>query len=201
MQLLDELTLERRGTARHSKSGTTCGGIPATGTATEWELRLPGRPSLTVHDTRWHNGERDLVLYKPVVVPEIPAALSNLHNRLRSGITAGGRAGRLRIMAWVTWVDRERPRIKKTFTTADLAAKYDIDRLRELIAREGVSLEPRDDRPDLPVVDLDDPQDELSFEHAVFFPAEDHVTPVEAFVHLKVLPVLRHVGWMPRQTA
>ncbi|SDM98544.1 hypothetical protein [Streptomyces wuyuanensis] len=199
MRLLDELILER-GSAPHRKTGTTCGGTPSTGTATGWELRLPGRPVLTVHDTRWNNGERDLVLYKPHVVPEIPAALSNLHNRLRSGIEAGTGGGRLRIMAWATWVDRERPRIKKSFTTAALAAAYGLDGLRSLTAREGVTLEPRDRRPDVGVVDLDDPQDELSFQHAVFFPADDEQTPAEAFVHLKVLPVLRHIGWLPRQS-
>ncbi|MFE7773516.1 hypothetical protein ACFU5O_06395 [Streptomyces sp. NPDC057445] len=169
----------------------------------EWELRLSGRPLLTVHDTRWNNGERDIVLYKPVVVPEIPAPLSNLHNRLRSGITAAAHgAGRLRLMAWVTWVDSlGRPRVKKTFTTLGLAAEFGLERLRELTARGDVTLEPRDDRPDLPDVDLGRPQDAVSFEHALFFPADDDETPVIAFIHLKVLPVLRHVGWMPRRTS
>ncbi|GGT04981.1 hypothetical protein GCM10010271_03720 [Streptomyces kurssanovii] len=52
--------------------------MAANGAATEWTLRLSGRPTLVVHDTRWNNEERDLVLYQPTVVPEIPAALSNL---------------------------------------------------------------------------------------------------------------------------
>jgi hypothetical protein len=63
-----------------------------------------------VHDTRWDNGERDLVLYQPTVAPEIPAAL---------------------------------------FTCTALS-----------------------------------------------FPAEDDETPVIAFTHLRVVPVLRHVGWL-----
>ncbi|MBT2392325.1 hypothetical protein J7E87_23610 [Streptomyces sp. ISL-1] len=201
MQLLDDLTLDR-GATRHAKSGTTCEGISADGTAVEWELHVPGRPLLTVHDTRWDNGERDLVLYKPVVVPEIPAPLSNLHNRLRSGIAPVRGAGRLRIMAWVARVDPlGRPRVKKTFTTLGLTAEYGLERLREHTACAGVTLEPREDRPDLPVVDLNHPQDAVSFEHALFFRADDDETPVVAFIHLKVLPVLRHVGWMPRQTA
>ncbi|MET7635723.1 hypothetical protein [Streptomyces sp. NPDC005078] len=70
---MDDLTLER-GSSGHSKSGKTCGGVQEDGSAVEWQLRFPGRPLLTVHDTRWGNGERDLVLYKPTVVPEIPAA-------------------------------------------------------------------------------------------------------------------------------
>jgi hypothetical protein len=83
---VDDLTLER-GTSLNEKPGTTCAGV----SAVEWELRLPGRPLLTVHDTRWDNGERDLVLYQPTVVPEIPAVLSNLHNRLRVGIARAGK--------------------------------------------------------------------------------------------------------------
>ncbi|MGW2563625.1 hypothetical protein ACWCXB_31255 [Streptomyces sp. NPDC001514] len=197
---MDELILER-GATRHAKTGTTCEGISSSGTAVEWELRLSGRPLLTVHDTRWHDGSRDLVLYKPVVVPEIPAPLSNLHNRLRSGIASAG-AGRLRIMAWMARVDAQgRPRVKKTFTTADLAAEYGLGHLRELTSREGVTLEPREGHPDLPVVDLDQPQDAVSFEHALFFPADDDETPVVAYIHLKVLPVLRHVGWISPRVA
>ncbi|MET8329728.1 hypothetical protein [Streptomyces sp. NPDC005181] len=109
---MDDLTLER-GSSGHSKSGKTCGGVQEDGSAVEWQLHLPGRPLLTVHDTRWGNGERDLVLYKPTVVPEIPAALSNLHNRLRVGIAGvSGSAATLRIMAFPAWVDGETQHLK-----------------------------------------------------------------------------------------
>ncbi|MFD5285543.1 hypothetical protein [Streptomyces rubrogriseus] len=68
--------------------------------------------------------------------------------------------------------------------------------LRELTARVGVTLEPAHDRPNLPLVDLEDPQDEKPFQHALFFPAEDDETPVLGFAHFRVVPVLRHVGWL-----
>ncbi|MFI5688721.1 hypothetical protein [Streptomyces sp. NPDC051636] len=119
-------------------------------TAVERELRLPGHPALTVHDNYWANGERDLVLYKPDVVPEMPAALSNPHNRLRTGV----------------------------------ALDQAFDR----------------SHPDLPVVDLDDPQDEQRLQHALFFPAEDEESPVLAFTHFRVVPVLRHIGWLTPQS-
>lgn len=115
MQLLNDLTLTRNTGRGIEKSGTTCSGEMSRARAVEWELYLPGQPSLTVHDNHWVNGERDLVLHKPTVVPEMPAALSNLHNRLRSGICDSARRAELRLMVFPTYVDTQgRPRIKKS---------------------------------------------------------------------------------------
>ncbi|MEV7127803.1 hypothetical protein [Streptomyces sp. NPDC093260] len=197
MQLINGIALTRNDEARSEKTGTTCSGVLSRATAVEWELRLPGQPVLTVHDNRWANGERDVVLYKPTIVPEMPAALSNLHNRLRSGIDTTERRGELRIMVYPTHVDgQDRPRFMRSLTTADLASRVGLSRLRELTAREGVTLRAAFDRPDLSVVDLDDPQDEKRLQHALFFPAADDETPVVAFTCFKVLPVLRHVAWL-----
>ncbi|MEV8592499.1 hypothetical protein [Streptomyces sp. NPDC052012] len=197
MQLLTDLVLVRNDGTCRDKTGTTCSGVMSRASAIEWELRLPGQPTLTVHDNHRVNGERDLVLYKPTVVPEMPAALSNLHNRLRSGISATAKHGELRIMVFPTYVDTQgRPRIKKALTTADLADQVGLRHLRELTAREGVRLDAAFDRPDLPPVDLDDPQNEKSLQHAVFFPAADEETPVVAFVCFRIVPVLRHIGWL-----
>ncbi|MGW2699913.1 hypothetical protein [Streptomyces sp. NPDC001340] len=197
MRLLDNLTLARNRGTRIEKPGTTCSGETSSASAIEWELRLSGQPSLTVHDNRWANGERDVVLYKPTVVPEMPAALSNLHNRLRSGISASAEPGELRIMVFPTYVDtRGRPRIKKSLTTADLADAVGLHHLRELTAGEGVRLEAAFDRPDLPPVDLDAPGHEKPLQHALFFPAADDETPVVAFVCFRIVPVLRHIGWL-----
>ncbi|MGW0547748.1 hypothetical protein [Streptomyces altiplanensis] len=169
----------------------------STARAVEWELHLPRQPSLTVHDNHWVNGERDLVLHKPTVVPEMPAALSNLHNRLRSGICPSARSGELRIMVFPTYVDAHgRPRIKKSLTTLALANAVGLHRLGELTAREGVRLEAAFDRPDLPTVDLADPQHEKLLQHALFFPGGDDETPVVAFVRFRIVPVLRHIGWL-----
>ncbi|MET8181798.1 hypothetical protein [Streptomyces sp. NPDC005336] len=196
MRLLNSLTLSRNG-ARTKKTGATCSGEASVASAVEWELRLPGRPPLTVHDNHWANSERDLVLYKPAVVPEMPAALSSLHNRLRSGISDSSGGAKLRIMVYPTYVDPlGRPRIKKSLTTADLANWVGLRHLRKLTAREGVTLKPAFDRLDLPGVDLDDPQDEKALQHALYFPAADDETPVLAFIHFRIVPVLRHIGWL-----
>lgn len=197
MRLLNDITLARAGGRGIEKSGTTCSGERSRTSAVEWELHLPGQASLTVHDNRWVNGERDLVLHKPTVVPEMPAALSNLHNRLRSGICGSAKPGELRIMVFPTYVDAHgRPRIKKSLTTWDLANAVGLHHLRELTAPGGVRLEAAFDRPDLPPVDLDDPQHEKPLQHALFFPAADDETPVVAFVRFRVVPVLRHIGWL-----
>ncbi|MEV0927831.1 hypothetical protein AB0I99_22340 [Streptomyces spongiicola] len=196
MRLLNDLTLARSSGKRIDKTGRTCSGEMSRASAVEWDLCLSGQPPLTVHDNHWVNGERDVVLFKPTVVPEMPAALSNLHNRLRSGISASA-PGELRIMVFPTYVDTHgRPRIRRSLTTADLADAVGLRHLGELVSREGVRLEAAFDRPDLPPVDLYDPQHEKPLQHAVFFPAADEETPVVAFARFRIVPVLRHIGWL-----
>ncbi|GAA2410990.1 hypothetical protein GCM10010420_44790 [Streptomyces glaucosporus] len=199
MRLLNDLKLTRSKEAGERKEGTTCSGAASATSPVEWKLSVPGHPPLTIHDNHWESGERDLTLYQPTVVPEMPAPLSNLHNRLRSGIAAPPGRPELRIMLYPTYVDdRGRPRVCTSLTTADLADRVGLCPLRELTARKGVTLEPAFDRPDLSDVGLDDPQDDMPLQHALFFPAEDGRTPVAAFVHFRIVPVLRHVGWLPR---
>ncbi|PJE93941.1 hypothetical protein CUT44_32085 [Streptomyces carminius] len=195
--MLNDLKLSRNKETRARRTGATCSDEPSVTRPVEWKLSVPGRPTLTVHDNRWENGERDLTLYQPTVVPEMPAALSNLHNRLRSGIAGSRGRAELRIMLYPTYVDgRGRPRIKKSLTTEELVGWVGLRPLRKLTEREGVTLEPAFDRPGLPDVDLEKPQDEKPLQHALFFPAEDDKTPVTAFVHFRIVPVLRHIGWL-----
>lgn len=196
MRVLSELELTR-GSGRVTKTGTTPSGEKSVASAVEWELHLPVRPMLKIHDNHWRNGERDLRFHRPPVMPEMPSALSNLHERLRSGIIPTPGRRELRIMVYLTYVDEhDRPRFKRSLTTEDLVDRVGLSVLRELTAREGVTLEPAHDRPNLPLVDLGDPQDEKSLQHALFFPAEDDETPVLGFVHFRAVPVLRHIGWL-----
>ncbi|MFE1587534.1 hypothetical protein ACFW6Q_17825 [Streptomyces sp. NPDC058737] len=196
MYVLSELELIRE-SGRVTKTGTTLSGEVSVADAIEWELRLPGHPTLKIHDNHWRNGERDLGLHKPPVMPEMPSALSNLHGRLRSGIAPTPGRRELRVMVYPTYVDKhDRPRINKSLTTEALADRVELFVLQELTAKEDVTLEPAHDRRDLPLVDLDDPQDEKPLQHALFFPAEDDETPVLGFVHFRVVPVLRHIGWL-----
>ncbi|MFE5600713.1 hypothetical protein ACFQ8O_16200 [Streptomyces coelicoflavus] len=196
MHVLSGLEMTR-GSGRVTTTGTTPSGETSVGSAVEWELRLPGRPTLKIRDNHWRNGERDLRLHRPPVMPEMPSALSDLHERLRSGVAPTPGRPELRIMVYLTYVDeRDRPRFNKSLTTWGLTDRVGLLVLRELTAREGVTLEPAHDRPNLPLVDLEDPQDEKPFQHALFFPAEDDETPVLGFAQFRVVPVLRHVGWL-----
>lgn len=200
MKSQEDITPVRNSERRVIENGTTCSGASSRGRATAWELSLPGRPLLTVHDTEWENGERDLVLHKPTVVPEMPLPLSNLHNRLRTGISSVERRRELRMMMWPAYVDpkTERPRIHKSVTTANLAARVGLRHLQEIAARKDVTLEPAFGQlgKTSPKIDLDHPQDERAFQHALFFPAEDDKTPVAVYVRLRIVPVLRHIGWL-----
>lgn len=183
MRLLKDLTLVRSSGPPKTKSGTTCGKEQSFANVYEWELHPTGRPKLTVHDSHWQTGERDLVLCRPPLVPEMPAALANLHNRLRSGISDAPDRQDLRIMLYPTYVDtEERPRIKKSFKTEALERYVEARRLRELTTRANVTLEL--------VPDL------KGLQYGLFFPADDEETPVAAFVHFRIVPVLRHVGWL-----
>ncbi|MFF3286427.1 hypothetical protein [Streptomyces sp. NPDC003023] len=200
---MDDLTL-KQDSALTSTSGTTCKGEAADGSAVEWVICVPGRPRLTIRDTQWDNGERDIVLYQPTLVPEIPAVLSNLHNRLRVGVepVAGASPAALRVMAYPVWTDGDRPRIKKSLTTADLAARCGLPGLRVLVARSGVTIEGEVGRSGAFVrCDLEDPQTEQRLQHRIRFPADDGDIPVIAFTHLRVTPVLRHIGWLPANAA
>ncbi len=197
MRLLNDLKLTRSKDAGKRKEGTTCSGKASATHPVEWKLKVPGHPPLTIHDNRWESGERDLTLYQPTVVPEMPAPLSNLHNRLRSGIAGPPGGAELRIMLYPTYVDaRGRPRIKRSLTTASLAGRMGLRHLRELTARKGVTLGPAFVRSGPRDVDLNAPQDEVAFQHALFFSAEDDETPVIAFIHFRIVPVLRHIGWL-----
>lgn len=188
MQLMNGLTLTRSKEMPERKIGTTCSGESCSGNAVAWNLLLPERPPLTVHDTSWRNDERDLVLYQPTVVPEMPAALSNVHNRLRSGISGSPNRTELRLMVYPTYVDElERPRVRKSFSTVDLEDYVEVRLLRKLTERRGVTLET--------------PPGPRGLQYELYFPAEDHETPVVAFVHFRIVPVLRHVGWLPREGA
>ncbi|MFD3412101.1 hypothetical protein [Streptomyces cyaneofuscatus] len=197
MTIMDQFVLRRDGLVPKGVAAT-CSGARCGGTASVWRVRLEGRPELTIHDTRWENGERDLVLYQPAVVPEMPAPLSNLHNRRRAGVqeTTPG-SEELRVMGWVA-VPGDRPTVKKTFTTADFVEVCGLDELRELTSRRDVELDTAFVLADPVHVDLDDPQDTVAVQHALFFPEEDERTPVVFFLLSRVVPTLRHIGWLPK---
>ncbi|WP_344261445.1 hypothetical protein [Streptomyces sodiiphilus] len=143
-----------------------------------------------------------MALHQPDVVPKMPSALANLHNRRRAGIQpAEGRAGHLRIMAWLVLpVPNGLPRMSKSVTTLRLAEECGHQQLCDLAARPGVSLGPAFDKPGRPAVEPATPQSKEKLQHAVYFPHEDIETPVVAFVLFRLMPTLRFVGWSAPHT-
>lgn len=169
------------------KQGSTTSGVQDVGFATEWHLEAAGRPRLTIHDTRWDGGERDVVLQQVPLLPEMPAALANLHGRHRAGIVEVS-AERRRITAFLSLPQPDgRPRQKRALTTAQLADGCGRLLLCELVARPGVSLTPS--------FDPADPQNIERFQHSVVFEDEDRETPVIAYVLTRLMPTLRHTDW------
>ncbi|MFE0477022.1 hypothetical protein ACFW2V_36055 [Streptomyces sp. NPDC058947] len=188
MRLGNTLTLELV-RSYVAKQGSTPSGVSDAGFAAEWRLEASGRPSLTIHDTRWDNGERDVVLQQPPLVPEMPATLANLHGRHRAGI-AELSPGLQRMMAYLSLPQPVgRPKQKRALTTAQLAEGCGEELLRELVARPGVSLDP--------AFDLAKPQDTECFQHTIRFQEEDRETPVVAYVLTRLMPTLRQTGWVP----
>lgn len=171
-----------------AKQGSTTSGVSDVGFATEWRFEVSGHPQLTIHDTWWDSGARDVVLQQPPLVPEMPAALANLHGRHRAGIIEIA-PGRQRITAFLSLPQPDgRPKQKRALTTAQLAEGCGTELLRELVARPGVSLDPS--------FDLAKPQDTERFQHALRFQDEDRETPVIAYVLTRLMPTLRHTGWV-----
>ncbi|MFJ4548897.1 hypothetical protein ACIP4X_06660 [Streptomyces sp. NPDC088817] len=190
MKIGNTLTLELARTYV-AKQGSTISGVSDAGFATEWQFEVPGHPQLTIHDTQWDNGERDVVLQQPPLVPEMPAALANLHGRHRAGITEIA-PGILRITAFLSLPQPDgRPKQKRALTTAQLAEGCGKQLLRELVARPDVSLDPS--------FDLAKPQDTEKFQHALRFQDEDRETPAIAYVLTRLMPTLRHTGWVANE--
>ncbi|MFE3737853.1 hypothetical protein ACFXPP_05670, partial [Streptomyces sp. NPDC059134] len=90
------------------------------------------------------------------------------------------------------------PTVKKTFTTAGFAEVCGLNALRELTSRPGVELDTAFVLADPVRVDLDEPQDSVAVQHALFFPEEDERSPVVFFLLSRVVPTLRHIGWLPK---
>ncbi|WP_340558034.1 hypothetical protein [Streptomyces sp. GSL17-111] len=171
------------------KRGSTPSGVQDSGFATEWHLEATGRPRLTIHDTQWDHGERDVVLQQLPLLPEMPANLANLHGRHRAGIVELT-PGRWRITAFLSLPQPGgRPTQKRSLTTAQLAQGCGAARLCALLARPGVSL--------TPPFDVADPQDTERFQHAVVFEEDDRETPVMTYVLTRLMPTLRHTAWVP----
>jgi hypothetical protein len=166
--------------------GQTCSKEFSSGTRTEWRLSISGQSDLFIHDQRWHNGERDVVIARPELVPPMPNPLSALLGKQRSQIDRHGDLLRMAVCL-VAPDDKGWP--KKTFCTLDeldgacdpvlLDAVYDLG-VTTINTREVILGEEGRQRNRLCA--LLDPSMECG--------------PIALHVLTRVVPTLRHVDWI-----
>ncbi|MFC8452696.1 hypothetical protein [Kitasatospora sp. NPDC057223] len=163
--------------------------MASAGRATDWCLEIPGRPPLVIRDTAWtFDDERDVVLRRTEMLPEMPARLTQLFNRERAGIHHVN-VDRRRILAYLAVPEdgRERPRRRRSLTVQDLVVACNPAWFAQLLGNPGVSLA--------------SPLDPASGEpgrgqHEIHFDADDSFTPVYAYVLTRLVPTLRKIGWL-----
>ncbi|PWK75064.1 hypothetical protein BCL76_101799 [Streptomyces sp. CG 926] len=166
----------------------TCSGLISSGTATDRALSVDGRPELTVRDIRWRNGERDVRMHLPDVLPEMPRALAKLHDRRRAGVYRTD-DGRTWMTAWsVLPGDGDWPKWRRPTGVGELGALCGADRLRvvhdhgvvEIGSKEALLGDPGRTRRQLCAL-LDD---------------DVEAAPAVLYAVTRLVPVLRHIGWL-----
>lgn len=177
-----------RRTARPFVSGKTCARQDSAGTAHDWTLRIKGRQSITIRDTHWNNGERDIRSHLPDVAPAMPKALVSLHGRRRASVYKTG-DGQAWMPVWIVRPDSEDwPRHKKSITVTDLD-EICGRKLIKAARAEGIT-------------ELGTKQQVLgTFDRtwrelcAQFSPANE-AAPVTLYVVTRIAPTLKHIGWL-----
>ncbi|WP_285730385.1 hypothetical protein [Nocardiopsis sp. ATB16-24] len=162
------------------------------GSAHDWTLGIEGHASLTIRDTHWENGERDLRPMMPEPgSADIPLALALLHGKRRAGIY---KVSHRQELSWMT-VDTVRPGKDEwpSRTSPSLEGLHEIcgkERVEAAIAQGIVSLGTKAEL--LGAEDNDRTKNGL---RALFDPNR-HVAPVALYAVTRVVPTLRHVHWL-----
>ncbi|MGW7436224.1 hypothetical protein [Streptomyces sp. NPDC054849] len=166
----------------------TCSGSFSEGTASDWTLSVRGRPELTVRDIRWQNGERDVRMHLPDVLPEMPRALAKLHDRRRAGVHRTD-AGRLWMTAWSVLPGAgDWPAWRRPTAIGELDALCGADRLQavhehgviEIGSKEALLQDAGRTRRQLCAV-LD---------------GGVEAAPAALYTVTRLVPVLGHIGWL-----
>jgi hypothetical protein len=184
-QLAETLTLEKQ-PSEERVEGQTCSRQFSTGSRREWRLGVHGRPDLVLHDNRWDNGERDVVIARPEQVPPLPNPLSALLGKQRSQVDSHGH--RLRMAICLIRPDAKGwPR--KTFPSIDevqgtcgpdlFQALYDHG-VADIDTREAI---------------LGDDTRQRNRLCALLDPAKESA-PIVLYAVTHVVPTLRHIRWL-----
>ncbi|AWK09606.1 hypothetical protein DDQ41_12500 [Streptomyces spongiicola] len=169
--------------------GQTLSKEPSSGAAEDWILKIKNRSDVVIRDTWWDNGERDLRTLIPSQLPTMPRPLVKLHERRRAGVylTADGHTW---MTAWIV-VPRESdgwPLFRHVTSLDALDAACGHDLLRAASEQGIADIATKWDL----LKDDGRNRNELC---ALFEPKADGAH-VAFYAVTRVVPILRHVGWM-----
>lgn len=169
--------------------GETCSKEVSTGLRTAWRLSIAGRPTLSIHDTRWTNGERDVVLARPAELPPMPKELSNLLARRRSGIEAHDGGPRLRMAVYLVGPDDKGWPRKRHCGLDELRDACGLELVDECFRLGVIRIDTRE------ALLRDDNPAHKNRLCAVLEPTQD-CAPIALYVVTHVVPTLKHIGWL-----
>ncbi|MGD9485197.1 hypothetical protein WDH52_18435 [Streptomyces sp. TRM70308] len=150
-------------------------------------LRVKEHPEITIYDTRWDNGERDIVIARPDAVPPLPKPLSALLGRKRAGVYEHGES--LRMSVCLVRPDGN------GWPRASWCRSW------ELVAECGHEI--LDALYELGVIRIDDCETVLGDDSrqrkrlCALLGPDAEAAPIALYVVTRVLPTLRHVKWLP----
>lgn len=170
--------------------GRTCGRIYAVGTARYWTLKIKGHVDITIRDTSWDTGDRDIRTEIPDPNPKsTPKELASLYGKRRAGIHPASDGD-----IWMTaWTVKPRadgwPEFKKP---SSLAVLHDTcgSKLIDAACDQGVrriaskkSLLGTEDKT----------RNELC---ALIGHNAADTAPVALYTVTRIAPTLRHINWI-----
>ncbi|MEU5193645.1 hypothetical protein AB0G86_06215 [Streptomyces scabiei] len=184
-QLGETLTLEKQ-PSEERVAGQTCSRKYSTGSRREWRLGVRGRPDLVLHDNRWDNGERDVVIARPEQVPPLPNPLSALLGKKRSQVDPHGH--RLRVAVCLISPDANGWPTKSFPWLHEVQAACGPDLLQKLYDHGVTDIDTRE-------AILGDDTRQRNRVCALLDPAKE-TAPIVLYTVTHVVPTLRHISWL-----
>ncbi|MFE0326755.1 hypothetical protein ACFW08_08115 [Streptomyces sp. NPDC058960] len=160
------------------------------GFASDWALTVEDRPSITIRDITWEVGERDIHTIMPEQLPELPREIAKFYERRRAGIYYCDDEQHTWMTArTITFAADGWPMHRQPHTLDALDAECGADLIRAA-CRLGIA----DIGHKGEIVTRDRPgKGELC---ALFEPDCDDGAHPAFYAVIRVVPVLRRIGWI-----
>ncbi|MZD19606.1 MULTISPECIES: hypothetical protein [Streptomyces] len=159
------------------------------GIAGDWLLTVKGRPSITVRDITWEVGERDIRTIMSEQLPEMPREMAKFYERRRAGVYYCDAYHTWMTARTITFQPDGWPLHQQQPTLDALDAVCDA-KFIQAACRLGIT----DIGPKGEVITRDRPgKGELC---ALFEPDCEEGTHAAFYAVTRILPVLRHIGWV-----